>query len=164
MPSDDTSGDRPLQETVGSFMTVDKGSNQVHYVTGPFADHVQLSLDRGARSGMGSGMDTQSRRTMTHTASSRTNEDPVKKSLNSTTSLLGGNSVRSPRSKTDTPATPSDRPRQETVGPFMTVDKGSNQVHYMKGPYADHVRLSLDRGARSGMGDTRSRMSGRLDR
>ena len=50
----------------------------------------------------------------------------------------------------------SDRPRQETTGPFMTIDQGSNQLHYMKPPYKAHVQLSLDRGARSGM-DTRSR-------
>ena len=45
----------------------------------------------------------------------------------------------------------SDRPRQETTGPFMTIDQGSNQLHYMKPPYKAHVQLSLDRGARSGM-------------
>ena len=50
----------------------------------------------------------------------------------------------------------ADRPLQETISPFMSIDKGSNQVHYMKPPYAPHVQLSLDRGARSGM-DTCSR-------
>ena len=50
----------------------------------------------------------------------------------------------------------ADRPRQETIGAFMTIDKGSNMLHYMQPPYAAHVQLSLDRGARSGM-DTRSR-------
>ena len=49
-----------------------------------------------------------------------------------------------------------DRPRQETIGPFMSIDKGSNQLHYAQPPYARHVQLSLDRGARSGM-DTCSR-------
>ena len=68
------------------------------------------------------------------------------------------------RSRFDTPrkmsprASPRDpdRPRQETVAAFMSVDKGSNIVHYMQPPYADHVRLTLSRGARSGM-DTVSR-------
>ena len=38
----------------------------------------------------------------------------------------------------------SDRPRQETTGPFMTIDQGSNQLHYMKPPYKAHVQLSLE--------------------
>ena len=33
----------------------------------------------------------------------------------------------------------------------MTIDRGSNMVHYLKPPYKAHVQLSLDRGARSGM-------------
>ena len=51
----------------------------------------------------------------------------------------------------DTSVALVDRPRQETVGAFMSVDKGSNQVHYMQGPYRPHLQLSLERGARSGM-------------
>lgn len=39
----------------------------------------------------------------------------------------------------------------EKVMSCMTIDRGSNMVHYLKPPYKAHVQLSLDRGARSGM-------------
>jgi hypothetical protein len=58
--------------------------------------------------------------------------------------------------KIDAGAKEPDRPRQETINSFMSIDKGSNIVHYIKPPYAPHVQLSLSRGARSGM-DTISR-------
>ena len=171
--------DRPRQETVGPFMSIDKGSNQLHYMKPPYAKHVQLSLDRGARSGM----DTCSRRTATSTSTlpsieptatadarrprtAPTSIAPAKKNLAlmAPHSMERGTKVaRARRGKIDTSAAPEDRPRQEKVMPFMSIDKGSNQVHYMKPPYAKHVQLSLDRGARSGM-ESRSRLRGRLDR
>ena len=58
----------------------------------------------------------------------------------------------SERRKNDTSSELRDRPIYgEKVMPCMTVDRGSNMVHYLKPPYKAHVQLSLDRGARSGM-------------
>ena len=147
-------GDRPHQETTGPFMTIDQGSNQLHYIKPPYKAHVQLSLDRGARSGMD--------------ASARRSGSTSKLNLSGSTSKLNLMKIpdsiatahtRRARAATAAPAKRnpnSDRPRQETIGAFMTIDKGSNMLHYMQPPYAAHVQLSLDRGARSGM-DTRSR-------
>ena len=146
--------DRPRQETTGPFMTIDQGSNQLHYMKPPYKAHVQLSLDRGARSGMD--------------ASARRSGSTSKLNLSGSTSKLNLMKIpdsiatahtRRARAATAAPAKRnpnSDRPRQETIGAFMTIDKGSNMLHYMKPPYAAHVQLSLDRGARSGM-DTCSR-------
>ena len=146
--------DRPRQETTGPFMTIDQGSNQLHYMKPPYKAHVQLSLDRGARSGMD--------------ASARRSGSTSKLNLSGSTSKLNLMKIpdsiatahtRRARAATAAPAKRnpnSDRPRQETIGAFMTIDKGSNMLHYMQPPYAAHVQLSLDRGARSGM-DTRSR-------
>ena len=137
--------DRPRQETTGPFMTIDQGSNQLHYMKPPYKAHVQLSLDRGARSGMD--------------ASARRAGSTSKLNLMKIPDSIATAHTRRARAATAAPAKRnpnSDRPRQETIGAFMTIDKGSNMLHYMQPPYAAHVQLSLDRGARSGM-DTRSR-------
>ena len=141
--------DRPRQETTGPFMTIDQGSNQLHYMKPPYKAHVQLSLDRGARSGMD--------------ASARRAGSTSKLNLMKIPDSIATAHTRRPRtSSSPTAIAPvkknqnADRPRQETIGAFMTIDKGSNMLHYMQPPYAAHVQLSLDRGARSGM-DTRSR-------
>ena len=141
--------DRPRQETTGPFMTIDQGSNQLHYMKPPYKAHVQLSLDRGARSGMD--------------ASARRSGSTSKLNLMKIPDSIATAHTRRPRtSSSPTAIAPvkknqnADRPRQETIGAFMTIDKGSNMLHYMKPPYAAHVQLSLDRGARSGM-DTCSR-------
>ena len=141
--------DRPRQETTGPFMTIDQGSNQLHYMKPPYKANVQLSLDRGARSGMD--------------ASARRAGSTSKLNLMKIPDSIATAHTRRPRtSSSPTAIAPvkknqnADRPRQETIGAFMTIDKGSNMLHYMKPPYAAHVQLSLDRGARSGM-DTCSR-------
>lgn len=174
--------DRPRQETTGAFMSIDRGNNQLHYMKPPYAPHVQLSLDRGARSGM----DTCSRRTETSTAcnvatsprlftknlewahtraAAPTCMVPSRYKMETMTSRsMTPRSVSprsmTPRMKNDTGVKDPDRPRQETIGAFMSIDRGSNQLHYMKPPYAPHVQLSLDRGARSGMDICSRRLPG----
>ena len=180
--------DRPRQETIGPFMTIDKGSNQLHYMTPPYAPHVQLSLERGARSGMDR---TSHLRTATMSATSHSTASPrslrSKAPLTKTLEPLASTPRKAPMSivpsryyiqtpavrsslgdksvsrKNDSKGANEDpgRPRRETVGPFMTIDKGSNQLHYMKPPYAPHVQLNLERGARSGMDTSSRRRAGR---
>jgi len=172
-------------------MTIDKGSNQVHYLKPPYKAHVQLSLDRGARSGMDGCARTRRPRTgavgpRSTTASTRslnsvtlprtTTRRPRTatgqmsavnsvKSLKTMASRSEDRSVSSEWRKNTTLEQHSDLGRThaskelgdrpiygEKVMSCMTIDKGSNQVHYLKPPYKAHVQLSLDRGARSGMG------------
>jgi len=166
--------DRPRQETIGPFMSIDRGSNQQHYMKPPYAPHVMLSLDRGARSGMdissprpaasptsvlAAGPRVNSPRCiewMAHTRSAApTRIVPSMYKLHST-SPRSRETVTKEGRKNEMGAKDPDRPRQETAGPLMSIDRGSNQLHYIKPPYAPHVQLSLDRGARSGL-DTRSR-------
>ena len=150
--------DRPRQETTGPFMTIDQGSNQLHYMKPPYKAHVQLSLDRGARSGM----DASARRSGS-TSKLNLSGSASKLNLMKIPDSIATAHTRRPHTSSSPTAIArvqknqnADRPRQETIGAFMTIDKGSNMLHYMQPPYAAHVQLSLDRGARSGM-DTRSR-------
>ena len=56
---------------------------------------------------------------------------------------------------------PDWSPRRDTVASFMSVDKGSNIMHYVEPPYAPHVHLTLSRGAQSGMHTVSRRRAGR---
>lgn len=168
-------------------MSIDKGSNQLHYMTPPYKNHVELSLYRGARSGMGTPRTaasppssvgfTRDFASMAHTRSPRTAQTtfsplaaaaprsivPARYLLHSLSPRLGRTPVGGVRKSARSAANDgdADRPWRDSIGPFMSIDKGSNQVHYMKPPYAPHVELSLYRGARSGMDTCSRRRAGR---
>ena len=176
--------DRPRQENPGAALrNIDRGGNQLYYMKPPYAPHVELSLYRGARSGMAdTGSFSLTRRTaaspMSNVLSSRPRSlVPIAKTLESTPRVATAPwaaapksisparyRIRSPRSILDkfvseaqTIGKDPDRPRQENPGAALrTLDRGGNQTNYIQPPYAPHVQLSLYRGARSGM-DTCSR-------